>query len=143
MIRDLNNEDHTVGFCRGKNDKKHKPAGKVDLDPETMRVWNYLMENDRSGDSEEVDEEKEKRWREKWWRDERIKYNKWLEPFTERMRFILGNIIMSHIAIFGRNPIFQKEVFRIINYYLNLNNITELHFVAVSFKLTIHKFTLL
>ncbi|KAM7496867.1 hypothetical protein LguiA_021281 [Lonicera macranthoides] len=109
MIRgDQSNEDGIVGFCRGKNDKKNKPAGKVDLDPETMRVWNYLMENDRSGGSEEVDEEKEK-----WWRDERSKYDQWLKPFTMRMRYILGNRRFS--------PWKGSVVYSVVGAYLTQN----------------------
>ncbi|KAL5832674.1 hypothetical protein ACOSQ3_016348 [Xanthoceras sorbifolium] len=62
-------------------------SGKVDLDPDTLRVWNQLMNiKDSDGNEEKTDPEKEDRWRR-----EREVFQGRIESFTARMHLILGD----------------------------------------------------
>ncbi|KAK6933518.1 LOW QUALITY PROTEIN: hypothetical protein RJ641_036412 [Dillenia turbinata] len=64
--------------------KKIKPPRpKVDLDPETNRVWNLLMGKEGSEGFEETDKEKEK-----WWEAERIVFQGRADSFIARMHLV-------------------------------------------------------
>ncbi|TXG53683.1 hypothetical protein EZV62_018939 [Acer yangbiense] len=62
-------------------------TGKVYLDPDTMRVWNQLMNlKDRDANEEQTDPEKEDQWRR-----EREIFQGRIESFTARIHIILGD----------------------------------------------------
>ncbi|KAG6680328.1 hypothetical protein I3842_13G036400 [Carya illinoinensis] len=66
--------------------KKRKPRPKVDLDPETNRIWNLLMHTEGSKDFEGTDKEKEK-----WWEEERKVFRGRTDSFIARMHLIQGD----------------------------------------------------
>ncbi|KAJ8759123.1 hypothetical protein K2173_004130 [Erythroxylum novogranatense] len=66
--------------------KRHKPRPKVDLDPETDRVWKLLMWEEESGGPEEIDKEKEK-----WWEEERRVFRGRVDSFIARMHLVQGD----------------------------------------------------
>lgn len=65
--------------------KKRKPRPKVDLDPETTRIWNLLMGNEGSEGLEQTDKEKEK-----WWEEERRVFKGRADSFIARMHLVQG-----------------------------------------------------
>ncbi|MCD7461263.1 hypothetical protein HAX54_045758 [Datura stramonium] len=64
--------------------KRRKPRPKVDLDPETNRLWNVLM--GKEGSAETVDKDNEK-----WWEDERKVVRGRVDSFVARMRLVQGD----------------------------------------------------
>ncbi|KAG7946255.1 hypothetical protein I3843_14G030500 [Carya illinoinensis] len=66
--------------------KKRKPRPKVDLDPETNRIWNLLMGKEANKDFEGTDTEKEK-----WWEEERKVFRGRTDSFIARMHLIQGD----------------------------------------------------
>lgn len=75
--------------------KKLKQWVKVDLDPETMRVWNLLMENSGAADAEEDDEKS------KYWKEERELFRVRVDRFLDRMHLIQGISNILHIKSLG------------------------------------------
>lgn len=67
--------------------KKRKQRPKVDLDPETERVWKLLMWKDGSEGLEGTDKEKEK-----WWEEERKVFRGRVDSFIARMHLVQGTI---------------------------------------------------
>ena len=65
--------------------KKQRPRAKVDLDPETNRVWNLLMWKTSGDEAGGVDMDKEK-----WWKEEREIFRGRADAFIARMHLILG-----------------------------------------------------
>lgn len=70
--------------------KKRKPRPKVDLDPETNRIWNLLMGKEANKDFEGTDTEKEK-----WWEEERKVFRGRTDSFIARMHLIQGRVPYS------------------------------------------------
>ncbi|GMH09903.1 hypothetical protein Nepgr_011744 [Nepenthes gracilis] len=66
--------------------KKRIPRAKVDLDEETNRVWNLLLENINNKGIDGTDEEKVK-----WWEEERRVFHGRVESFVARMRLVQGD----------------------------------------------------
>ncbi|KAL8236364.1 hypothetical protein R6Q59_017445 [Mikania micrantha] len=66
--------------------KKRKPRPKVDLDPETDRLWRLLMGNEGSEATETMDKDKEK-----WWEDERRVFRGRADSFIARMHLVQGD----------------------------------------------------
>ncbi|CAN6572800.1 unnamed protein product [Malus baccata var. baccata] len=66
--------------------KKRKPRPKVELDPETNRIWNLLMGMEGSGGIEGNDMEKEK-----YWEEERKVFQGRVESFIARMHLVQGD----------------------------------------------------
>ncbi|XP_044462295.1 transcriptional activator DEMETER-like isoform X2 [Mangifera indica] len=66
--------------------KKRKPRPKVDLDPETNRIWSLLMGKEGSEGLEGMDEEKEK-----WWEEERKVFQGRANSFIARMHLVQGD----------------------------------------------------
>uniref|UniRef100_A0A803NWS7 HhH-GPD domain-containing protein n=1 Tax=Cannabis sativa TaxID=3483 RepID=A0A803NWS7_CANSA len=66
--------------------KKRKPRPKVDLDPETNRIWNLLMGKEGSEDQEGTDKKKEK-----WWEEERKVFSGRVDSFIARMHLVQGD----------------------------------------------------
>ncbi|KAI3951865.1 hypothetical protein MKX01_021603 [Papaver californicum] len=66
--------------------KKRKPRAKVDLDPETDRVWKLLMGKESDHGVEEADVDKEK-----WWEEEREVFRGRTVSFIARMHLIQGD----------------------------------------------------
>ncbi|XP_031373883.1 transcriptional activator DEMETER-like isoform X2 [Punica granatum] len=66
--------------------KKRKPRPKVDLDPETNRIWNLLMGKEKSQGLEENNQEKEK-----WWENEREVFRGRANSFIARMHLVQGD----------------------------------------------------
>ncbi|KAJ8551446.1 hypothetical protein K7X08_021461 [Anisodus acutangulus] len=64
--------------------KRRKPRPKVDLDPETNRLWNLLM--GKEGIGETTDKENEK-----YWEDERKVVRGRVDSFIARMRLVQGD----------------------------------------------------
>ena len=64
--------------------KKRKLRPKVDLDPETNRIWNLLMGKEGE-DIEGTDKEKEK-----WWEEERRVFHGRVDSFIARMHLVQG-----------------------------------------------------
>ncbi|KAK4440644.1 DNA glycosylase/AP lyase ROS1 [Sesamum alatum] len=73
---------------KGKFDpsKRRKPLPKVDLDAETMRVWNLLMENNGTDDTEQEDDDKAK-----YWKEQREIFHGRVDSFIARMHLIQGD----------------------------------------------------
>lgn len=65
--------------------KKRRPRPKVDLDPETNRIWNLLMGSEGNESAEAMDEDKQKRWEE----DRRV-FRGRVDSFIARMHLIQG-----------------------------------------------------
>ncbi|XP_051122554.1 DNA glycosylase/AP lyase ROS1-like isoform X2 [Andrographis paniculata] len=68
--------------------KPKQPQPKVDLDLETMRVWNQLIEN---GSSEDTGPGPSNSDREEYWRQQREIFRGRVDSFIARMHLILGN----------------------------------------------------
>ncbi|KAK4746890.1 hypothetical protein SAY87_025927 [Trapa incisa] len=66
--------------------KKHRPRPKVELDPQTSKMWNLLMGKVTDGGHEENSEEKEK-----WWENERKMFRGRVDSFIARMRLVQGD----------------------------------------------------
>ncbi|KAI3741989.1 hypothetical protein L1987_59668 [Smallanthus sonchifolius] len=66
--------------------KKRKPRPKVDLDPETDRLWKLLMGSEGSEATEAMDKDKEK-----WWEDERQVFRGRADSFIARMHLVQGD----------------------------------------------------
>ncbi|XP_060186829.1 transcriptional activator DEMETER [Lycium barbarum] len=64
--------------------KKHKPRPKVDLDPETNRLWDLLMGKEGNADTTDKDNEKK-------WEDERKVIRGRVDSFITRMRLVQGD----------------------------------------------------
>ena len=82
--------------------KRRRPRPKVDLDPETNRVWNLLMGKAGSESTEPTDMEKEK-----WWANERQVVRGRVDSFIARMHLVQGI------------KVFEKLCSEIIRIYLN------------------------
>lgn len=65
--------------------KKRKPRPKVDLDPETDRIWKLLMGIEGSESAEATDKDKEK-----WWEGEREVFRGRADSFIARMHLVQG-----------------------------------------------------
>ncbi|KAL0369568.1 UNVERIFIED_CONTAM: DNA glycosylase/AP lyase ROS1 [Sesamum angustifolium] len=65
---------------------RRKPLPKVDLDAETMRVWNLLMENNGTDDTEQEDDDKAK-----YWKKQREIFDGRVDSFIARMHLIQGD----------------------------------------------------
>ncbi|GMP22437.1 hypothetical protein CsSME_00000468 [Camellia sinensis var. sinensis] len=63
--------------------KKRKPRPKVDLDPETNRIWKLLMGKEGSEGTEAGDKEK-------WWEEERKVFRGRADSFIARMHLVQG-----------------------------------------------------
>ncbi|RWR82378.1 transcriptional activator DEMETER-like protein [Cinnamomum micranthum f. kanehirae] len=66
--------------------KKRHPRPKVDLDPETDRVWKLLMWKEDNDGKEGIDAEKEK-----WWEEERRVFRGRADSFIARMHLVQGD----------------------------------------------------
>ncbi|GAB4844423.1 hypothetical protein Ancab_037787 [Ancistrocladus abbreviatus] len=66
--------------------KKRKPRPKVDLDPETNRIWKLLMGKEASDDNKEMDDEKAK-----WWEEEQKVFRGRADSFIARMHLVQGD----------------------------------------------------
>lgn len=64
--------------------KRRKARPRVDLDPETNRLWNVLM--GKEGGTETMDKDNEK-----WWEDERKVVRGRVDSFVARMRLVQGD----------------------------------------------------
>lgn len=65
--------------------RKRKPRPKVELDPETNRVWNLLMGKEGSGLEEDHKD------KEKWWQEEREVFSGRANSFIARMHLVQGD----------------------------------------------------
>eukprot|EP00257_Ricinus_communis_P022239 XP_015581912.1 transcriptional activator DEMETER isoform X1 [Ricinus communis] len=66
--------------------KKRKPRPKVDLDPETERVWKLLMWKEGGEGLEGTDQEKKQ-----WWEEERRVFGGRADSFIARMHLVQGD----------------------------------------------------
>ncbi|KAA8539186.1 hypothetical protein F0562_025878 [Nyssa sinensis] len=66
--------------------KKRKPRPKVDLDPETNRIWKLLMGKEGSEGAEAANQDKEK-----WWEEERKVFRGRADSFIARMHLVQGD----------------------------------------------------
>ncbi|GFZ11706.1 HhH-GPD base excision DNA repair family protein [Actinidia rufa] len=66
--------------------KKRKPRPKVDLDPETNRIWKLLMGKEGNEATEAEDKGKEK-----WWEEERNVFQGRTDSFIARMHLVQGD----------------------------------------------------
>ncbi|KAF5948068.1 hypothetical protein HYC85_014025 [Camellia sinensis] len=67
--------------------KKRKPRPKVDLDPETNRIWKLLMEKEGNEGTEVEDKDKEK-----WWEEERKVFRGRADSFIARMHLVQDSV---------------------------------------------------
>lgn len=67
--------------------KKRKPRPKVDLDPETNRVWKLLMGKEGDEGLEETNKEKDI-----WWENERKVFRGRVDSFIARMHLVQGTL---------------------------------------------------
>lgn len=74
--------------------KKRKARPKVDLDPETDRIWKLLMGKEGSEGTESTDKDKEK-----WWEEERRVFRGRADSFIARMHLVQGNKSGSYIFV--------------------------------------------
>ena len=74
--------------------KKRQQLVKVDLDPETMRVWKQLMDNGSSDGGTKADEEKKK-----WWNEERNVFRGRVDAFVSRMHQIQGTFLLLFVIL--------------------------------------------
>ncbi|KAG9160868.1 hypothetical protein Leryth_008687 [Lithospermum erythrorhizon] len=70
--------------------KRRKPRPKVNLDPETNRLWNLLMWNEGSESTENMDKDTEERWEE-----ERKVFRGRIDSFIARMHLVQGDRTFS------------------------------------------------
>lgn len=73
--------------------KRRRPRPKVDLDPETNRLWNLLMGKAGSESTETMDMD-----REKWWEEERKVVRGRVDSFIARMHLVQGMIIFQKVC---------------------------------------------
>ncbi|KAM1413311.1 hypothetical protein ACFXTO_025927 [Malus domestica] len=66
--------------------KRRKPRPKVELDPETNRIWNLLMGKEGSGGIKGNDKKKEE-----YWEEERNVFQGRVESFIARMHLVQGD----------------------------------------------------
>ncbi|KAL7147119.1 hypothetical protein ABFS83_06G087000 [Erythranthe nasuta] len=66
--------------------KRRKPRPRVDLDPETNRLWNLLMGKEGDETAETMDNNKEK-----WWEEERKMFRGRVDSFIARMHLVQGD----------------------------------------------------
>ncbi|CAK9316986.1 unnamed protein product [Citrullus colocynthis] len=66
--------------------RKRKARPRVDLDPETERIWNLLMGKEGSEGIESHDKDKEK-----WWEEERKVFRGRADSFIARMHLVQGD----------------------------------------------------
>ncbi|PIN06015.1 DNA-(apurinic or apyrimidinic site) lyase [Handroanthus impetiginosus] len=66
--------------------KKRRPRPRVDLDPETNRVWNLLMSKEGGESAETMDSDKQK-----WWEEERKVFRGRVNSFIARMHKVQGD----------------------------------------------------
>ncbi|KAG8380597.1 hypothetical protein BUALT_Bualt06G0032000 [Buddleja alternifolia] len=66
--------------------KKRRPRPRVDLDPETNRLWNLLMGKEGSESAERMDNDKQK-----WWEEERKVFRGRVDSFIARMHLVQGD----------------------------------------------------
>ncbi|KAJ4969867.1 hypothetical protein NE237_002966 [Protea cynaroides] len=66
--------------------RRRKPRPKVDLDPETDRVWKLLMGKPSSEETEQMNKDKEK-----WWEEERRVFRGRADSFIARMHLVQGD----------------------------------------------------
>nr|XP_010940517.1 protein ROS1A isoform X1 [Elaeis guineensis] len=64
--------------------RKRRPRAKVDLDPETNRVWKLLMGKEASDEGTDMDKEK-------WWEEERRVFCGRVDSFIARMHLVQGD----------------------------------------------------
>ncbi|KAL2227708.1 UNVERIFIED_CONTAM: Transcriptional activator DEMETER [Sesamum indicum] len=83
--------------------KKKKPRPRVDLDPETNRLWNLLMGKEGSASAETMETDKQK-----WWEEERKVFRGRVDSFIARM----------HLVQAFRTPIQRKDD----NYVLDIES---------------------
>lgn len=65
--------------------KKRQQRPRVDLDPETNRLWNLLMGKEGGGSAETMTADKEK-----WWEEERKVFRGRVDSFIARMHLVQG-----------------------------------------------------
>ncbi|KAF2294848.1 hypothetical protein GH714_022498 [Hevea brasiliensis] len=70
--------------------KRRKPRPKVDLDPETERVWKPLMWKEGCEGTEETYEKKQ------WWEQERRVFRGRVDSFIARMHLVQGTSLNIH-----------------------------------------------
>ena len=86
--------------------KKRKPRPKVDLDPETNRIWKLLMGKEGNEATEAEDKGKEK-----WWEEERNVFRGRADSFIARMHLVQG----TKRSLLSTQPvtfIFSKKIAR-------------------------------
>ncbi|KAL8538774.1 hypothetical protein ACS0TY_000692 [Phlomoides rotata] len=66
--------------------KKRQPRPRVDLDPETNRLWNLLMGKEGGGSADTMSADKEK-----WWEEERKVFRGRVDSFIARMHLVQGD----------------------------------------------------
>ncbi|KAI4385760.1 hypothetical protein MLD38_003753 [Melastoma candidum] len=76
--------DGTIIPYKGPEPRRRKPRPKVDLDPETNRIWNLLMGKESEGLQNDKDKEK-------WWQEEREVLRGRANSFIARMHLIQGD----------------------------------------------------
>lgn len=70
--------------------RKRKARPRVDIDPETERIWNLLMGKEGSEGIESHEKDKEK-----WWEEERKVFRGRADSFIARMHLVQGSFLIS------------------------------------------------
>lgn len=68
--------------------QKRRPRPKVDLDPETNRLWNLLMGKEASEGAETMNDDKQK-----FWEEERKVFRGRVDSFIARMHLVQGILL--------------------------------------------------
>lgn len=85
VVRDTNFNGAVIPYEDKFGSLKRRKVPKVDLDPETIRRWNLLMEKDDSELPEDEDEKKKKDWEE-----QKELFRKRLQVFITCMHLLQG-----------------------------------------------------
>ncbi|KAL4579013.1 hypothetical protein LXL04_015148 [Taraxacum kok-saghyz] len=85
-FRGNNNNNNVNAIVPFEPVKKRKPRPKVDLDPESDRLWRLLMGKEGSEANETLDKDKEK-----WWENERRVLRGRADSFIARMHLVQGD----------------------------------------------------
>ena len=80
-----------VPYVESEHLRKRKTRPKVDLDPETERIWNLLMGKEGSEGIENHEKGKEK-----WWEEERKVFRGRADSFIARMHLVQGLFLISN-----------------------------------------------
>lgn len=105
--------------------RRRKPRPKVDLDPETNRLWDLLMVKPVSESTETMDKDKEL-----WWEDQRKVFRGRVDSFIARMHLLQGTKIsqISLLSICRMMWLLKHHLRHLLSVILHLLNMSPVQF---------------